>query len=111
MSRPHGRSVILAGILLKMGTYGFLGSRCRSSRGGPRFAGEHAIVVLSLIGIIYARWSRWCSPISRTDRLLLGEATGVVMLGIWALNAAKMPGAIIIMINTESGCTIATSAP
>jgi NADH-quinone oxidoreductase subunit M len=98
---PTAGSVILAGILLKMGTYGFL-----------RFAVPFfpdvaydptvstAIVVLAVIGIIYGALVAMVQP---DFKKLVAYSSishlGFVMLGIWALSVESVEGAIIIMIN------------
>src|SRR3989441_1015277 len=98
---PTAGSVILAGILLKMGTYGFL-----------RFAlpffptvALHptvttAIVTLSLIGIIYGGLVAMVQPDFK--KLIAYSSVahlGFVMLGIWALTLQSVQGALLIMIN------------
>ncbi len=98
---PTAGSVILAGILLKMGTYGFL-----------RFAVPYfpdvalhptvvAIVVsLAVIGIIYGALVAMVQP---DFKKLIAYSSishlGFVMLGIWALTLQSIEGAIVIMIN------------
>ncbi len=98
---PTAGSVILAGILLKMGTYGFL-----------RFAVPFfpdvafdptvstAIVVLAVIGIIYGALVAMVQP---DFKKLVAYSSishlGFVMLGIWALSVESVEGAIMIMIN------------
>src|SRR3989441_6635044 len=98
---PTAGSVILAGILLKMGTYGFL-----------RFAlpffptvALHptvttAIVTLSLIGIIYGGLVAMVQPDFK--KLIAYSSVahlGFVMLGIWALTLQSVQGALLVMIN------------
>ncbi|MBI4503011.1 MAG: NADH-quinone oxidoreductase subunit M [Gemmatimonadetes bacterium] len=98
---PTAGSVILAGILLKMGTYGFLRFAL------PLFPGvalspavSTAIVVLSVIGIIYGALVAMVQPDFK--KLIAYSSVshlGFVMLGIWALTLQSVQGAIVIMIN------------
>src|SRR5258705_348882 len=98
---PTAGSVILAGILLKMGTYGFL-----------RFAlpffptvalsgtVQVVIVTLSLIGIIYGGLVAMVQPDFK--KLIAYSSVahlGFVMLGIWALTLQSVQGALLVMIN------------
>ncbi|HXE84663.1 MAG TPA: NADH-quinone oxidoreductase subunit M [Gemmatimonadales bacterium] len=98
---PTAGSVILAGILLKMGTYGFL-----------RFAVpffptvaldptvQLIIVALALIGIIYGGLVAMVQPDFK--KLIAYSSVahlGFVMLGIWALTLQSVQGALLIMIN------------
>jgi len=98
---PTAGSVILAGILLKMGTYGFL-----------RFAlpffpvvalsqtVQVVIVALSLVGIIYGGLVAMVQPDFK--KLIAYSSVahlGFVMLGIWALTVQSVQGALLVMIN------------
>ena len=98
---PTAGSVILAGILLKMGTYGFLRFAL------PFFpavalhpAVTTAIVTLSLIGIIYGGLVAMVQPDFK--KLIAYSSVahlGFVMLGIWALTLQSVQGALLVMIN------------
>jgi NADH-quinone oxidoreductase subunit M len=98
---PTAGSVLLAGILLKMGTYGFLRFAL------PFFpqvalhpAVQTAIVVLSLIGIVYGGLVAMVQPDFK--KLIAYSSVahlGFVMLGIWALTLQSVQGALMIMIN------------
>ncbi|HTI03732.1 MAG TPA: NADH-quinone oxidoreductase subunit M [Gemmatimonadales bacterium] len=98
---PTAGSVILAGILLKMGTYGFLRFAL------PFFPGvalnqtvQLIIVALALIGIIYGGLVAMVQPDFK--KLIAYSSVahlGFVMLGIWALTLQSVQGAILIMIN------------
>jgi NADH-quinone oxidoreductase subunit M len=98
---PTAGSVILAGILLKMGTYGFLRFAV------PFFPSvalhqsvQLIIVILALIGIIYGGLVAMVQPDFK--KLIAYSSVahlGFVMLGIWALTLQSVQGALLIMIN------------
>ena len=96
---PTAGSVILAAVLLKMGTYGFL----RFSLPILPEASRHfvpMIVVLSIIGIVYGAlvalaqkdWKRLVAYSSVSHM-------GLVMLGMFALNPVGITGSIIQQLN------------
>jgi NADH-quinone oxidoreductase subunit M len=96
---PTAGSIILAGILIKMGAYGFL----RFSL--PFFpdatiAWTPAIMVLSVIAIIYGAYMAF----AQTDfKKLIAYSSvshmGFVTLGIFALNSQGLEGGILQMLN------------
>src|SRR5438093_11593021 len=98
---PTAGSVLLAGILLKMGTYGFLRFAV------PFFPGvalhptvQAAIVALALIGILYGGLVAMVQPDFK--KLIAYSSVahlGFVMLGIWALTVQSVQGALLVMIN------------
>jgi NADH-quinone oxidoreductase subunit M len=98
---PTAGSVILAGILLKMGTYGFL-------RFAVPFFPEAAfdptvssvMVTLAVVGVIYGALVAMVQPDFK--KLIAYSSVshlGFVMLGIWAVTQQSVSGAIVIMIN------------
>ena len=96
---PTPGSVILAGVLLKMGTYGFIRFAM------PMFpeAALRAlplIVTLSIIGIIYGAL---VAMVQQDVKKLVAYSSvshlGFVMLGLFALNTQAVEGAILGMIN------------
>ncbi len=96
---PTAGSIILAAVLLKMGTYGFV-----------RFALPILpdatkqllvpIVILSLIGIIYGAL---VSLVQKDMKKLVAYSSvshlGFVMLGMFALNPMGLKGSVLQMIN------------
>jgi NADH-quinone oxidoreductase subunit M len=96
---PTAGSVILAGVLLKLGTYGFL----RFNLGlFPEAARQYAptIAVLAVIGIIYGAIVSY--PQKDVKKLVAYSSVshlGFVMLGLFALNAQGIQGAVLQMIN------------
>ncbi len=96
---PTAGSVILAGVLLKLGTYGFL----RFNLGlFPEAARQYAptMAVLAVIGIIYGAIVSY--PQKDVKKLVAYSSVshlGFVMLGLFALNAQGIQGAVLQMIN------------
>jgi NADH-quinone oxidoreductase subunit M len=98
---PTAGSVILAGVLLKMGTYGFM----RFSL--PIFpdAAIHptvrkVMIVLSIIGIIYGALVAMAQKdVKKLVAYSSVSHLGFVMLGLFALNPNGINGAVMQMIN------------
>lgn len=96
---PTAGSVILAGVLLKMGTYGFLRFNLALF---PQAAVQAAptIAVLAVIGIIYgAAVSYAQTDIKKLVAFSSVSHLGFVMLGLFALNAQGIQGSILQMVN------------
>jgi len=96
---PTAGSVILAGVLLKMGTYGFI----RFSLPLLPAATVEAVpwmVTLSIIGIVYAAL---VTLVQKDMKKLIAYSSvshlGFVMLGMFALNPLGMEGSVLQMIN------------
>ena len=96
---PTAGSVILAGVLLKMGIYGFLRFNLPLF---PQSSLDYAVFisVLAVIGIIYGA----LVAMVQTDmKKLVAYSSvshlGFVVLGIFALNQESVQGAVIQMIN------------
>jgi NADH-quinone oxidoreductase subunit M len=98
---PTAGSVILAGILLKMGTYGFLRFALPFFPAVALHPTVQAIIVaLSLIGIIYGGLVAMVQPdVKKLVAYSSVSHLGFVMLGIWALTLQSVQGALLIMIN------------
>ena len=96
---PTAGSVVLAGILLKMGTYGFIRFNLPLF---PQASFDYApfIAVLAIIGIIYgAIVSFGQKDVKRLVAYSSVSHLGFVMLGIFSLNAAGLEGGILQGIN------------
>ncbi|WKZ37010.1 MAG: NADH-quinone oxidoreductase subunit M [Anaerolineales bacterium] len=96
---PTAGSVILAGVLLKMGTYGFLRFNIPLF---PNAAIQAApwIALFATIGIIYgAAVSFAQADVKKLVAYSSVSHLGFVMLGLFALNAEGVAGAILQMVN------------
>jgi NADH-quinone oxidoreductase subunit M len=96
---PTAGSVILAGVLLKMGTYGFLRFNIPLF---PEAAVQAApwMALLATIGIIYgAAVSYAQADVKKLVAYSSVSHLGFVMLGMFALNPQGIQGAILQMIN------------
>ena len=98
---PTAGSVILAGIMLKMGTFGFLRFAL------PLFPGaamnptiRTIILVLAVIGIVYGALVAMVQPdFKKLVAYSSVSHLGFVMLGIFALTLQSVQGALMIMIS------------
>ena len=98
---PTAGSVVLASVLLKMGTYGFLRFSLPllpQSAKNPTIV--NAMAILSMIGIVYGALAclmqmDWKKLVAYSSVSHLGFCT----LGIFALNPAGISGSIIQQIN------------
>ena len=96
---PTAGSVILAGILLKMGTYGFVRFNLSmfpqaSVQAAPWIAG------LAVIGILYGAMVSYAQKdVKKLVAYSSVSHLGFVMLGLFAINAVGIQGGILQMIN------------
>jgi NADH-quinone oxidoreductase subunit M len=109
---PTAGSVILAGILLKLGTYGFfrfnlpmfpVASADEGYFGG--FGVRSVMVFLAIVGIIYGALAAMYFVVKRdgdVKKLVAYSSVssmGIVILGLFALNPNGVNGAVLHMIN------------
>jgi NADH-quinone oxidoreductase subunit M len=96
---PTGGSVILAGVLLKMGTYGLL-RFCLPFFPNAAQSGALLISILAVIGIIYGAL---VARVQEDAKSLVAYSSvshlGFVVLGLFAFTPEAMQGAVIQMVN------------
>jgi len=91
--RPRQVRVMLAGVLLKMGTYGMIASACRFSlrlrtalrAGWPYWRSSASFT---------ARWWQWSAELEEAGRVFVGHHLGFVVLGISPSTTFSMQGAV-----------------
>ena len=96
---PTAGSVILAGVLLKMGTYGFVRFNIAMF---PQASLQLApwVALLAVIGILYGAMVSY--PQRDVKKLVAYSSVshlGFVMLGLFALNSQGIQGGILQMVN------------
>ncbi|MEY3558102.1 MAG: NADH-quinone oxidoreductase subunit [Actinomycetota bacterium] len=96
---PTGGSVILAGVLLKMGTYGFLRFGLYLFPAAAVWA-KPVLLTLAVIGIIYGA----IAATMQTDlkRLVAYSSVahlGFIVLGIFAITSQSVTGSVMQMVN------------
>ena len=113
---PTAGSVILAGILLKLGTYGFYrfnlpmfpaASRDESTwvTSFGTFGVRSVMIFLAIVGIIYGALAAMYFVVKRdgdVKKLVAYSSVssmGIVMLGLFALNPNGINGAVLHMVN------------
>jgi NADH-quinone oxidoreductase subunit M len=96
---PTAGSIILAAVLLKMGTYGFVRFALPILPDGTK-QWLWPIVILSIIGIVYGAL---VTLVQKDMKKLIAYSSvshlGFVMLGMFALNPMGLKGSVIQMIN------------
>ena len=96
---PTAGSVILAGILLKMGTYGFFRFAMPLFPEGSAFFAP-LIIILSIIGIIYGALVAMVQPdIKKLVAYSSVSHLGYCMLGLYVLTRQGVEGSVLQMIN------------
>jgi NADH-quinone oxidoreductase subunit M len=97
---PTAGSVLLAGVLLKLGTYGFLRLAWPLAPDAVLAVGVPLLGTLACIGIIYGAF---CAFAQRDIKKLVAYSSvshlGFCVLGLVALNRAGLTGALLQMVN------------
>ncbi|MFM8836794.1 MAG: NuoM family protein [Actinomycetota bacterium] len=96
---PTGGSVILAGVLLKMGTYGFLRFGVYLFPQAAMWA-RPVLYTLAVIGVIYGAIA---ATMQRDLKRLVAYSSvahlGFIVLGTFALSSQAVTGAVVQMVN------------
>lgn len=97
---PTAGSVLLAGVLLKLGTYGFFRLCLPILPDACLNTGRPMIALLAVIGILYGSF---CALAQNDIKKLVAYSSvahlGFCMLGLFALNVEGMTGSILQMVN------------
>jgi NADH-quinone oxidoreductase subunit M len=97
---PTAGSVVLAGVLLKLGTYGFLRLCLPFLPQATWHLGVPLVGTLAVIGIVYGAL---CSLAQQDIKKLVAYSSvshlGFCMLGMFALNAEGISGSVLQMVN------------
>ncbi len=96
---PTAGSVILAAVLLKMGTYGFLRFVLPLfSASAVRYA--PALMALAVVGVLYGGAVSWAQrDVKRLVAMSSVSHLGLITLGLFALSPEAVQGSLLQMVN------------
>ncbi len=96
---PTSGSVVLAGVLLKMGTYGLV-RFCIHMLPGAAIEAAPVMMALGAIGILYGALLAWAQDdLKRLIACSSVSHLGYVVLGLFALTPAGINGGMLQMVN------------
>lgn len=97
---PTAGSVMLAGALLKLGTYGLLRLAVPMLPDACLTLGVPLLSVLAVIGVVYGAL---CAVVQNDMKRLVAYSSishlGVCVLGMFALNSEGISGSVLLMVN------------
>lgn len=97
---PTAGSVLLAGVLLKLGTYGFLRICLPMFPEGVQSVGVPLFGTMAVIGIVYGALGALAqSDIKKLVAYSSVSHLGFCMLGMFSLNSEGITGAVMQMVN------------
>lgn len=96
---PTAGSVILAGVLLKLGTYGFLRLSLPMAPAAA-VALAPILAAIGIIGIIYGALAAWVqTDVKRLVAYSSVSHLGFVILGMFSMKMAGLTGSLLYMVN------------
>jgi NADH-quinone oxidoreductase subunit M len=96
---PTAGSVILAGVLLKLGTYGMFKFAIQMVPAAAIFYAP-TMAILAIIGIVYAGLICWVqTDVKKLVAYSSVSHLGYCVLGLFALNSIGITGSVLYMIN------------
>jgi NADH-quinone oxidoreductase subunit M len=97
---PTAGSVDLAGVLLKVGAYGFIRLCVPLAPDVSLAVGLPVVSALAAIGIVYGALCAYAQDdIKKLVAYSSVSHLGLCMLGMFALNAAGLSGSLVVMVN------------
>ncbi len=96
---PTAGSIVLAGVMLKLGGYGFLRFNLAMTPIGSQAMAPY-MAALAVIGILYGALAALAqSDVKRLVAYSSVSHMGFIVLGLFSLNATGLEGAVIQMVN------------